>query len=69
MNFQKFMMALARMNVMYATLSMTNFLNLFTEILNKHLPVKQRYVRANQEVFTTKELIKFSLLKKENINS
>ena len=62
-------MALARMNVMYATLSMTNFLNLFTEILNKHLPVKQRYVRANQEVFTTKELIKFSLLKKENINS
>ena len=69
MNFQEFMMALARMNVMYATLSMTNFLNLFTEILNKHLPVKQRYVRANQEVFTTKELIKFSLLKKENINS
>ena len=63
------MMALARMNVMYATLSMTNFLNLFTEILNKHLPVKQRYVRANQEVFTTKDLIKFSLLKKENINS
>ena len=69
MNFQEFMMALVRMNVMYATLSMTNFLNLFTEILNKHLPVKQRYVRANQEVFTTKELIKFSLLKKENINS
>ena len=63
MNFQEFMMALARMNVMYATLSMANFLNLFTEILNKHLHVKQRYVRANQEVFTTKELTKFSFAK------
>lgn len=66
MNFQEFMMALARMNVMYATLSMTNFLNLFTEILNKHLPVKQRYVRANQEVFTTKELTKFFFAKGRN---
>ena len=35
-----------------------HFLNIFIEILNKHAPMKQKYVRANQERFMTIDLHK-----------
>ena len=35
-----------------------HFLNIFIEILNKYAPMKQRYLRANQGRFMTKELPK-----------
>ena len=38
-----------------------HFLNIFTEILNKHAPMKQKYLRANQERFMTKDLHKASM--------
>ena len=34
------------------------FLNVFIEILNKHAPMKTKYLRANQRKFTTKGLHK-----------
>lgn len=48
------------------TLGMTNirydyFRNLYTEILNKYFPVKERYARANPVLFKTKELNKVIL--------
>ena len=33
-------------------------LNIFKDILNKHSPMKQKYLRANQEGFMTKDLHK-----------
>ena len=30
-----------------------HFLNIFLEILNKHVPVKKRFIRANQRSFIT----------------
>ena len=35
-----------------------HFLNVFIEILNKHAPMKQKYLRANQGRFMTKDLHK-----------
>ena len=35
-----------------------HFLNIFVEILNKHAPMKQMYLRANQKRFMTKDLHK-----------
>ena len=35
-----------------------HFLNIFIDILNKHSPIKQKYLRANQERFMTKDLHK-----------
>ena len=35
-----------------------HFLNIFIEILNKHAPMKQKYLRANQGRFITKDLHK-----------
>ena len=33
-----------------------HFLNIFIEILNKHTPIKKKYLRANQGEFMSKEL-------------
>ena len=38
-----------------------HFLNIFIEILNKHASMKQKYLRANQERFMTKDLHKASM--------
>ena len=35
-----------------------HFLNTFIEILNKHGPMKQKYLRANQGIFMKKDLQK-----------
>ena len=35
-----------------------HFLNIFIEVLNKHAPMKQKYLRANQGRFMTKNLHK-----------
>ena len=35
-----------------------HFLNIFIEILNKHGPLKQKYLRANHGGFVTKDLYK-----------
>ena len=35
-----------------------HFLNTFIEVLNKHAPMKQKYLRANQGRFMTKNLHK-----------
>ena len=35
-----------------------HFLNIFIYILNKHAPMKQKYLRANQGRFMTKDLYK-----------
>ena len=35
-----------------------HFLNMFIEVLNKHGPIKRKYLRANQRGFTTKDLHK-----------
>ena len=66
MSFQKSIMFITRINVLYVTLGMTNirydyFRNLYTEILNKYFPVKERYARANPVLFKTKELNKVIL--------
>ena len=34
------------------------FLNIFIEVLNKHAPIKKKYLRVNQGEFMTKELNK-----------
>ena len=39
-------------------LEFEHFLNIFIEILNKHAPVKKKYLRANQGEFMSKELNK-----------
>ena len=35
-----------------------HFLNIFIEILNKHVPIEQRHLRANQGRFMTQNLHK-----------
>ena len=35
-----------------------HFLNIFIKVLNKHAPMKQKYLRANQGRFVTKNLRK-----------
>ena len=35
-----------------------HFLNIFIEVLNKHAPMKQKYLGANQGIFMTKNLHK-----------
>ena len=39
-------------------LELEHFLNIFIEILNKHVPIKRKYLRANQGEFMSKELNK-----------
>ena len=38
-----------------------HFLNIFIEILNKHAPMKIKYLRANQAKFMTKGLYKANM--------
>ena len=35
-----------------------HFLNIFLDILNKHVPIKKKYFRANQRNFIKRELSK-----------
>ena len=35
-----------------------HFLNIFIEVLNKHAPMKEKYLRSNQGIFITKNLHK-----------
>ena len=39
-------------------LEFDHFFNIFIEVLNKHAPMKKKYLRANQGEFMTKELNK-----------
>ena len=45
-----------------------HFLNIFIEILNKHAPMKQKYVRANQGRFMTKDLYK-AIMKRSRLRT
>ena len=45
-----------------------HFLNIFIEILNKHAPTKQKYVRANQGRFMTKDLYK-AIMKRSRLRN
>ena len=47
---------LSKLNV--CNLELEHFLNIFIEILNKHAPIKKKYLRANQGEFMSKELNK-----------
>ena len=38
------------------------FLNIFTDILNKHAPMKERYLRVNQGRFTTRSRLRTKFL-------
>ena len=40
-----------------------NFSRMFFEVLNKHAPVKTKYLRANHSPFVTKELSKAIMLR------
>ena len=44
------------------------FLNIFIEILNKHAPMKQKYLRANQGRFLTKDLQK-AIMKRSRLRN
>ena len=44
------------------------FLNDFIEILNKHVPIKQKYLRANQGRFMTKDLQK-AIMKRSRLKN
>ena len=44
------------------------FLNIFTDILNKHAPMKERYLRENQGRFTTKNLHK-AIMKRSRLRT
>ena len=43
-----------------------HFLNTFIEVLNKHAPMKQKYLRANQGIFMTKNLHKAIMKRSRN---
>ena len=43
-----------------------HFLNIFIEVLNKHAPMKQKYLRANQGIFMTKNLHKAIMKRSRN---
>ena len=45
-----------------------HFLNIFIEILNKHAPMKQKYLRANQVKFMTKDLHK-AIMKRSRLRN
>ena len=45
-----------------------HFLNTFIEILNKHAPMKQKYFRANQGRFMTKDLHK-AIMKRSRLRN
>ena len=45
-----------------------HFLNIFIEILNKHAPMKQKYLRANQGRFMTKDLHK-AIMKRSRLRN
>ena len=45
-----------------------HFLNIFIEILNKHVPIKQNYLRANQGRFMTKDLHK-AIMKRSRLRN
>ena len=45
-----------------------HFLNIFIEILNKHAPMKQKYLRANQGRFMTKDLHK-TIMKRSRLRN
>ena len=45
-----------------------HFVNIFIEILNKHAPIKQKYLRANQGIFMTKGLHK-AIMKRSRITN
>ena len=43
-----------------------HFLNIFKEVLSKHAPIKQKYLRANQGIFMTKNLHKTIMKRSRN---
>ena len=43
--------------------SLTSFTNIFIEALNKHAPIKKKYIRANRANFFTKSLRKAIILR------
>ena len=45
-----------------------HFLNIFIEILNKHAPMKQKYLRANQWRLMTKNLHK-AIIKRSRLTN
>ena len=45
-----------------------HFLNIFIEVLNKHAPMKQKYLRANQERFMAKNLHK-AIMKRSRLRN
>ena len=45
-----------------------HFLDIFKEILNKHAPMKQKYLRANQGRFMTKNLHK-AMIKRSRLRN
>ena len=45
-----------------------HFLNIFIEILNKHAPMKKKYLRANQKRFMTKDLHK-TIMKRSRLRN
>ena len=45
-----------------------HFLNIFIDILNKHAPMKQKYLRANQGRFMTKDLHK-AIMKRSRLRN
>ena len=45
-----------------------HFLNIFIEILNKHPPMKQKYIRANQGRFMTENLHK-AIMKRSRVRN
>ena len=49
-------------------LEFEHFLNIFIEILNKHAPIKKKYLRANQGEFMSKELNK-SIMTRSRLRS
>ena len=43
--------------------SLTSFTKIFIETLNKHAPIKKKYIRLNQANFVTKGLRKAIMLR------
>ena len=45
-------------NYRHYHISNDNFVHMFMTILNKHAPIKHKYIRANDNLFVTKEMRK-----------
>ena len=45
-----------------------HFLNIFIEVLNKHAPMKEKYLRSNQGRFITKKLHK-AIMKRSRLRN